>query len=143
MKIDAPDYERMKSWLAHLVPRTYPAGLLTAQTDPVVCLGQIEARSPRKAREGLAMAIGDTIEMTDGWTGEQVAEMDGLLARDGLPTLSEMRARFSKVIRRVLDRGGIRNQVEYHAVRNAAELAHDGGGDLWALLSAYETRHEG
>jgi hypothetical protein len=88
------------------------------------------------------MAIGDTIEMTEGWPLARVAEIDRLLASDGLPTLTEMRVRFSKIIRRVLTRGSIKNEVEYYALRNAAELTREGAEELWSLLSAYEAQQE-
>lgn len=142
MKIDAQNYEQMKSWFAHLVPKIFAPALLTPETHPVACLEQIESRSPGKARAGLATAIGDSIEMTEGWSLERVAETDKLLAGDGLPTLTEMRIRFSKVIRQVLKRGTIRNEVEYYALRNAAELTQDGRDALWTLLSAYEAQQD-
>lgn len=140
MKVDAENYEHMKAWFARLVPETIPAELLTPQTHPVACLEQIEARWPGKARSGLAMAIGDTIEQTDCWPLEKVATLDRHLMGEGLPTLTEMRLRFSKVIRRVVSRGSINNDVEYYAVRNAAELSTEGGEALWPLLSTYESR---
>jgi hypothetical protein len=142
MKIDARNYEQMKAWFAHMVPKTIAPELMTAETHPVACLEQIESRWPGKARNGLAMAIGDTIEMTEGWPLARVAETDRLLASDGLPTLTEMRVRFSKVIRRVLTRGSIKNEVEYYALRNAAELTPEGGEELWSLLSAYEAQQQ-
>src|SRR6188472_3143566 len=126
MRIDAREYDRMKAWFAHLVPLTVAPEFITAETDPIACLERMESRWPGKARSGLAMTIGDTIEMTDGWPASKVEETDQLLAADGLPTLSEMRVRFSKVIRRVLNRGHIKDEVEYYALRNAAELSHDG-----------------
>jgi hypothetical protein len=143
MKIDADNYNQMKAWFDRLVPETVPADLLTPEAHPIACLEQIEARWPAKARTGLAMAIGDTIEQTDGWPLEKVAAVDELLASDDLPTLTEMRVRFSKVIQRVLSRGSIKNGVEYYAARNAAELANDSHADLWKLLAAYEERAAG
>ena len=86
------------------------------------------------------MAINDTIELTECWPIEKVEATDHLLDLDDLPTLTEMRLRFSKVIRRVVARGNIKNDVEYYAVRNAAELAHEGQKALWELLGAYEER---
>jgi hypothetical protein len=138
MKIDAQSYEQMKAWFARMIPETILPELITPETHPVACLEAIEARWPAKARDGLTMAIGDTIEQTDGWSPERVAATDEILASDGLPTLSEMRVRFSTVIKRVVNRGSIKNDIEYYAVRNAAELTQDGGQDLWPLLSAYE-----
>jgi hypothetical protein len=85
------------------------------------------------------MAIGDLIEQTEAWSPERRAATDDLLASEGLPTLTEMRACFSKVVNRVLTRGSIKNDVEYYALRNAAELNERDGQELWRLLSAYET----
>ena len=84
------------------------------------------------------MAINDLIEATDGWPTQKVEALDHLLEQERLPTLTEMRLRFSKIIRRVVARRSIKNDVEYHAVRNAAELPHEDAEALWKLLSTYE-----
>jgi hypothetical protein len=140
MKITADDYEQMRAWFARLVRETIPTDLLTVANDPVSCLDRLAAQSPAKARLGLAMAVGDTIEATEGWPRDRVALIDNELARDALPSLTAVRLRFSKVIHRVVRRGSIKNDVEYQAVRNSAELAHDDQEPLWKLLSAYEAR---
>jgi hypothetical protein len=140
MKVDAQNYELMRAWLACLVPETFPAESLSPTNDPVACLDRLAARSPAKARSGLAMAINDTIEATESWPVEKVEAIDQLLEREGLPGLTQMRHRFSKVIRSVIARGSIKNDVEYHALRNAAEVADDGQQALWTLLAAYEAR---
>ena len=84
------------------------------------------------------MAIGDTIEATDGWPRNRVAAIDADLSIEGLPSLSTMRLQHSKVVRRVIARGSIKNDVEYYAVRNSVEMSAEGQGALWKLLSAYE-----
>src|SRR5690242_11016394 len=109
MTIDAENYEQMRAWFARLVRETIPAELLTVGTDPVSCLDQLAAQSPAKARQGLAMAIGDTIEATDAWPRDRVAAIDDELAREGLPSLSAMRTQLSKVIGRAVARGSINN----------------------------------
>jgi hypothetical protein len=138
MKVDAENYEQFRAWFARLVPETLPAGLLPPENDPVSCLDQLASRSPAKARSGLAMAVGDVIETTDSWSASKVADIDSRLGRDGLPTLTEMRLRFSKVIRRVIKRGAVKTDVEYYALRNAAELTDEAA--LWELIAAYEAR---
>lgn len=140
MKIDAQNYEQLRAWFTRLVPEVFPAHLLTPETDPVGTLDGLAARSPAKARAGLAMAINDMIEAAECWPVEKVVAIDDVLERDGLPGLSEMRLRFSKVVRRVVARGSIKNDVEYYAIRNAAELANDGQDTLWKLLALYEAR---
>jgi hypothetical protein len=122
------------------VRETVPIELMTAETDPVRCLDELAAQSPAKARLGLAMAIGDTVEATGAWPRDRVAAIDNELAGKGLPSLTAVRLRFSKVIHRAVRRGSIKNDVEYSAVRNAAQLAHDDQEPLWKLWSAYEAR---
>lgn len=84
------------------------------------------------------MAINDTVEMTDSWTPEQVAAVDLGMQEQGLPTLTEVRARFSKLVRRAVRRGSIKGEVEYYAVQNAAQLLE--GERLLPLLTDYERR---
>jgi hypothetical protein len=102
MKIDAQNYEQMRAWFARLVRETIPVHLLTPENDPVQCLDQIAAKWPAKARSGLAMAIGDTIEATERWPRDRVAAIDNELALEGLPSLTAMRLQFSKAINRVV-----------------------------------------
>ena len=141
MKVDAQNYELMRSWFARVVSEALPASTRTAENDPVHCLDIMAARWPAKARSGLAMAIGDMIELTDDCSADRVATIDDALAQEDLPTLTQMRLQFSKVIRRVVGRGSIRNDVEYYAVRNVVELAPpDDQEAMWKLLAAYEQR---
>lgn len=137
MKIDAETYDSMKAWFARMIPEC-SLGPISADTDPLACLERIEAESPAKARQGLAMAIGDIIEDTDNWRPERIAAVNESLAQDGHMTLSDMQLLFSKIIKRVVRRGSIRTEVEYYAVRNAAEMGSKVDQDLWPLLSAYE-----
>jgi hypothetical protein len=89
------------------------------------------------------MAIGDTVDETDGWPRHRVAAIDDELIREGLPSLSAVRLQFSELIHRVVNRGSIQNDVEYHAVRNVVERTQEGQEPLWKLVSAYEERHAG
>jgi len=143
MKIDAETYEEMRAWFARVVRETAPVELLNAETDPVRCLDQLAAQSPAKARQGLAMAIGDTVEATEGWPRDKVAAINNELTSMGLPSLTAVRLRFSKVIARVIKRGAIKSDVEYYAVRNAVDMAKDDTESLWKLLSAYEQQPAG
>lgn len=138
MKVQVHEYERMRAWLAHMFKETFPAEFMSAETDPIVHLDRLASTAPAKAREGLSMAINDTIEMTADWAQERVATTDATLRDCDLPTLSEMRGRFSMLVQRAVRRGSIKDEVEYYAVRNAAELAD--GGPLWLLLATYEER---
>jgi hypothetical protein len=136
MRVEADDYQQLRGWFAYMARETFPTELSSSETDPIAHLDQLASRSPAKAREGLAMAINDTVEMTDRWPQERVAATDLSLQQHSLPTLTEMRGRFSKLVHRAVRQGHINDDVEYHAVRNAAELAEGKGEGLWALLAA-------
>ena len=140
MSVGANNYQRMGDWFAHLVPQFFPTYVGT-EADPVMALDRIAATiSAAKARQGLSMAINDIVEMTAGLSGHEVAALDRELAEKGIPTLSEVRATFSRDIQRALRRGHIRNDVEYYALRNAAELAENEQEQIWRLIAEYESR---
>jgi hypothetical protein len=138
MRVQVQDYERMRAWFAYMVRETRPAERLTPETDPIAHLDRLAARLPAKAREGLSMAINDTIEMTEAWPQERVAATDLSLQQQGLPSLTDVRRRFSRLVQRAVRRGSIKDEVEYYAVRNAAELPGEAPERLWSLLAAYE-----
>jgi hypothetical protein len=135
MRLSREDYDQMRSWLAVVSRKTFPH--VPEDQSAVAVLDTIAARSPAKARHGLEMAIGDLIELTSGWSAEQISALDQQLGASNLPTLTEVRARFSKDLERVLRRGRISSEAEYHAVRNAAEFAHD-SAPFWQLIASYE-----
>lgn len=142
MKIDSKNYERMRTWFQLMASEVLPKSFVTPKNDPVACLDAIAAKSPAKARQGLGMAINDLLEMTHDWSDGKVQELDSALCFNGLPSLTEMRIRFSKTLRRVVTRGSIKNDVEYYAVRIAADLTDSEQSDLSALLSVYEAQAE-
>jgi hypothetical protein len=135
--INAANYEQMRAWFAIVSGKIL--GPFAPETDPIADLDQMAAKSPSTARQGLAMAVDDMIEMTSNWSESQVAALDEKLSAERLPTLSEIRTKFSKTVRGVVRRGVIKNDVEYYAVRNAAELTSD-ADQFWQLLAEYEAR---
>jgi hypothetical protein len=141
MRIAADEYEPMRAWFAAMAAELFPA--LSPETDPLRALDAMATKSPAKARAGLAMAIGDMVEMTASWPSEKVAAIDDRLRARGLASLTEIRICFSKAVARVVRRGRIEDDTEYHAVRNAAELSPGSEGELWPLLAAYERRAAG
>jgi hypothetical protein len=70
-------------------------------------------------------SVADIVEMTDRLAPSEVQTADADFARNNLPTLSAIRLRFWKPIRLATKRGHIRGEVEYYAVRNAAEMTED------------------
>jgi hypothetical protein len=142
VQISAADYPALKAFFAwtteHLVPPT--PGLLPEQR-PIAVLEGFEARSPAMARKGLAMAIGDLMEMTQDLPRPQVTTIDEALRAAKIITLSEVRARFWTKIRRMLERGAVRSETDYYALRNTVEALPEGEQATgWDLLSDYEQR---
>ena len=87
------------------------------------------------------MAIGDIIEMSEAYSASQVAAIDAALEAEGIISLSAVRARFWSRIRRVLERGTIRSERDYYAVRNVVEaLPEEEQERAWRMLAAYENR---
>ena len=142
MRIAAVDYEPLKAFFAWMVDHVVPGSpSRTPDSHPVSVLSGFEASSMAKARAGLAMAIGDLIEMTEDLSANQVAQIDAALGAEGIITLSAVRARFWSRIRRVLERGTIRGEREYYAVRNVVEaLPEEEQGRVWQILAAFEEK---
>jgi hypothetical protein len=140
MRIDPSEYARLRSWLSHMVPKVFPSDLLTQGAHPVAVLDSTAMKAPAKARSGLGMAIGDIVELTSDWPTSDVAACDDELSHSGLPTLSEVRVRFSKLVQRAVRRGQINSDDEFYALRNAVEQRGADSANLWPLLEAYERR---
>ncbi|WP_267388622.1 hypothetical protein [Sphingomonas sp. GC_Shp_3] len=140
MRIDPTEYARLRSWFSHMVPKVFPSDLLTPDTHPVAVLDRMAVKTPAKARSGLGMAISDVVEFTSDWPATKVAACDNEFSQFGLPTLSEVRARFSKLVQRVVRRGHIKSDDEFYALRNAVEQQGADAVSLWPLLDAYEAQ---
>ena len=136
MKVNVRNYEQMRAWLAVMVPEVFPEW--RPETDPIKFLDDTAAVSPANARKGLAMAINDSVDLAEDWAADRVAAIDDRLSNQGLPTLTDIRATFSREIQRVVRRGRIASEVEYYAVRNAVEMPGSDADSLWQLLEAYE-----
>jgi hypothetical protein len=140
MQIAPLEYEHLRSWFSYMVPKVFSTALLTPDTDPVAVLDCMAVKSPARARSGLGMAIGDVIDFASDWSAGDVAACNRELAQMNLPTLSDVQARFSKLVQRVVRRGRVKNDEEFYALRNAVEQQGVDSSTLWPLLEAYETR---
>ena len=100
----------------------FPIPGLAPENSPLASLEFAETRSPSLARRGLGMAIGDIVEMSWDLTREQVADIDARFAAQGIRTLSQVRAMYSKKIWRIIANGVVRNDDEYHLIRTIADF---------------------
>jgi hypothetical protein len=144
MKILASEFEQYRGFLSYFFDKVMivEAVLSSKDNHPIAVLDRMVIESPAQARRGLAMAINDCLEMSARFSPAQVKAIDADLAQATLPTLSALRTRFWRRIRSAMDRGRIRGEVEYFAVKNAAEMAESGNerDQLWALVEEFEER---
>ena len=139
--VTAENYPVLRKWFAVMFEQTIGQGMsVPDDTHPITILDATALRAPARARDGLRMAINDTLEMITDLPQAEIDRLDMLLSQEALPTVAFVRARFSKVLRGIMKRGRIRTEDEYYLVRNAVEMpAHtDDFEALWRMLEAYE-----
>lgn len=142
MRIAEDDYQPLKAFFAWAVEHLMKMPVTMSAADhPVATLERTEAESKARARQGLAMAVGDVVEFCDRLSADEVRAIDAALEAAGILTLSHVRARFWTKVRRVLKRGAIRGEQDYHALRNVVEaLPDDEQGPAWEMLAAFEEK---
>ncbi len=88
------------------------------------------------------MMIGDLLEATAHLASSEIAKLDAHFSEANLPTISEIRQRFDKHIKRVLTRGAIKTETEYYAVRGAVKgsVSSFETERLWAIVDAFEQK---
>ena len=113
------DSERMERLLGHFATARW--GIPPeAEMHPLVQMKLIEKRHGKaNARKGLKMAINDIVEECADYDAEQTTALDAELERIEAMTLSEARAQFSRRLRAILKRGAIRDEGEFHLIRNS------------------------
>ena len=140
MRIGPAEYGPMRCWLVYVAPKVFPSSTLVSEIDPVAVLDRIASMSPAKARRGLSLAIGDLVEFTSKWSDGDVAALNQELLDQDLPSLTTMRARFSKTVARVTRRGRINDDDEFYAIRNAADMSESESRVFLQLIAEYEKK---
>ena len=142
MKVAPADYPTLKAFFVWITDHVRPVGTdLPPEHHPVAVLERIEAQSMAVARKGLGLALGDIIEDLSKLDPRQVRTLDAALQSESIITLSEVRARFWTRIRRILERGVVRGESDYYALRNAVEaLPTEEQAAGWGILAAYEQK---
>ena len=144
-KLSDDEYERLKKFLGLFYDWFEVKPNHPPEIHPLVVALDIEKKSRSNAKRGLVMAIGDFVEMSSNWTPERVAAANVRFIENGVPSLSEVRARYSKRYLQILKKGAIRSLEEYYLVKGVL----DGGGiepgageaeKLAAMLIDYESR---
>ena len=95
-----------------------------------------------KALEGLRQATNDVIEELSGKPTD-VVSIDSSLQSLGLVTVSELRRRYGASYKRIVKRGAIRTETEYHLINGivvdlTSAITDTERSVLQRLLEAYE-----
>jgi hypothetical protein len=94
------------------------------------------------AGDGLREAVSDCMDMLRHLTPTEVAKLDSELRLNGIPSLSELRRRYSRDYARAIKRGRIEDESEYYLLRNVlfdpGEKTADEREWLERLISGYE-----
>jgi hypothetical protein len=97
-----------------------------------------------KALEGLRQAVNDTVEDLKGRTPEEIRNLDASLRKQGHPTSSEIRRRYSSAYKRILKQGKLKTETEYYlaaaVLSDVSSLAND---DERLLLNRLVAQYEG
>ena len=93
---DPLDYAIMKKSLEILVDRYFPPEIVTPESHPARVLDRMEQASMSMARRGVAVAVGDCVEMTQDVAGAQLEQIDTALVERGGYPLSTLRRRLSR-----------------------------------------------
>lgn len=115
----------------------------STRTMADVCADIIQRYGRSKALQGLRMAANDIVEELADIPSTEVASLDEVFRAAGFVTLSELRRRYSSSFKRVVKRGRIRDETEYHLING---IVVDQNSDIDAeervllqrLLDAYE-----
>jgi hypothetical protein len=143
-KLSDDEYEGLKKFLGLFYDWFEAKPGHPPEIHPLAVAADIEKKSRSNAKRGLVMAIGDLVEMSSDWTPERVSAADMRFIENGSPSLSEVRARYSRRYLQILKRGAIRSLEDYYLAKGIL----DGGGiepgagkgeKLAAMLANYES----
>jgi len=98
-----------------------------------------------KALEGLRQAVNDTLEELADKPAEYIALLDAALNDANIRTSSELRRGYASSYRRVVKRGSIRNETEYHMIHGVVvDLGNSASAEeresLQRMLETFESQ---
>ncbi len=130
---DAADIDdtRLKEFLSFFAGKYRPAEQLLSDKQALT-------------REGLREAVSDCMDMSLQFTPMEVAKFDSELRLNDIPSLSELRRRYSRAYARMLKRGRIEDETEYYLLRNVlfdpCEKAEGEREQLEKLIAGFEKK---
>ena len=145
MKINIEDYEKMKQFIVCFLQFTPIPKDLPPEDHPIAILNRFEKKSLSLARKSLAMAISDSLEISNDWKGDVIKNFDEILKSNDAITLTELRKRYSRRFSQIIKAGKIRNEHDYYHVKgmldsNTACFSQEEIINLTQLLNNYELK---
>lgn len=137
------EYAELKEFLSFYAERYLNMKGLPADKHPIASLESLANRSLRMALDGLHQAINDCVEMSLHFDHEEVDEFDAQLRSRGIVTLSELRRRYSRSYAKILRRGQIRSETEYHLARSVLNDPTEKTPEEIKLLNELISNYEG
>lgn len=107
--------------------------------------GLVQQVGKSKALVGLRQAANDTVEDAVNWNSEARAIFDKACREAGVVTLSEIIRRHSAAYKRIVKRGFIKNETEYHIVigilvDQGSAISDDDRAILQRLIEAFDQK---
>jgi len=139
------EYDELLAYVGHFATVVWKispaAGIHPKNTIEKV----VEQFGKSKALAGLRQAANDTIEETNNWSIEVKSTVDEAFKSTGIVTVSEVTRRYSAKYKRVIKRGFIRDETEYHLIHavliaQGNAIADDERAHLQRLIEAYEAK---
>ena len=112
------EYAQLRKFFEFYVARYVNVSGLPPEAHPIACLELLENKDKGMACVGLRQAINDCMEESIRLDPESVRKLDSELHALGIVTLSEVRRQYDARYARIKARGKIRNETEYHLLRN-------------------------
>ena len=139
------EYQLLKKFLDIYFRLYMSKNLPSTQELPSDFLKQIEMKSLTNAKRGLQMAINDIVEETIDWPLKKIIEINERLSNAGTFTLSKLHLTYSNKCQKIINKGVIRNEVEYYLIKGVLDGALVKMGtteavQLQAMLDNYENK---
>ena len=139
------EYSELLSYVELFATAVWQIDPASAIHPANVINGIVQQVGKSKALVGLRQAANDTIEETSNWTSEARAVVDEAFKAAGVVSVSEITRRYSASYKRIVKRGFIKNETEYHVINailmdQGNAISGDERTRLQTLTEAFEQK---
>jgi hypothetical protein len=139
------EYDKLLGYVSFFATAVWQIDPASSIHPANVINGIVEQFGKSKALVGLRQAANDTVEASGDWTSEARALVDEAFRAAGVVTVSEIARRYSASYKRIVERGLIKNETEYHVINavlvdQGSALSDDERKRLQMLTEAFEQK---